>query len=387
MKIVEACVRFGAPGGAEAHVAALARELAKRGHEVVVHTSDLYTEIPWRRGGEFASPPRGVVVVRHEMRPRIGVLRPIRMRGLREALERSGADVLHAHSHRYQHLRVTAEAGRRTGTPWCVTPHFHPIEESEPAWKHAAAKVLDRIDGARVYRGASRIFTVTDREREFLRAIAPADRMVTIPNGIDLADWAAPDPRAFRDAAKQDRDYVLYAGRLASNKGLGHLLDAFARIASSAPDVDLVLAGRDWGVGDALRAQAAALGIADRVRIVGHLDDAAYRGAIGGCRLLVLPSEWEAFGIVLLEAMACGRPVVATAVGGVPEVVAHGTDGLLVPFGDAGGLAEAVRSLLSDPAWASRLGAAGRAKAARFDWGAIAQRLEAELRAVVERRR
>lgn len=380
MRITEVCVRFGAPGGAEQHVAAFSRELARLGHEVHVVTSDLFTEIPWRRGGPFEEPPKGVTVERLPVpRPDLPG-RGLRMIGLRAALARSEPDVFHGHSHRYHHLRTMASVARRSRRPWCVTPHYHPIEAKEPAWKHAAAWAVDRFDARAVYAGAARVFTVTDVEQRLLRDLVPARAMATVPNGIDTARWSRPlDARAFRDATGVDREYVLYAGRLASNKGLGVLLDAWREVAPRHPHVDLVVAGRDWGVEGTLRAKAQALGLGDRVRFPGHLDDDAYASAMAGARLFVLPSEWEAFGIVLLEAMAAGRPCVATAVGGVPDVVQDGIDGLLVPHGDAGALARALDRVLADPALARRLGEAGRPKALAHDWAALARGLERHL--------
>lgn len=376
MRIVQVCVRFGAPGGAEAHVAAISRELAGLGHEVVVHTSDLHTEVPWRKDGVFEAPPEGVSVVRHPMEVVRRPHRRILMRGLREALVESRADVFHGHSHRYLHLRAMASAARATARPWCVTPHYHPIEAHEPGWKHVGGWAMDRVDARLIYRGASRVFTVTDLERRFIAHLAPPGKMVTIPNGIDLGSWQGP-----HGAAPHGSPYVAYAGRLASNKGLAHLLDAWAGVAKRHPSVDLILAGRDWGVGDALRGQARALGIEGRVRFVGHLDDATYRATIANATCLVLPSEWEAFGIVLLEAMACGVPVVATRVGGVPEVVAHGEDGLLVPYGDPDALGEAIARVIEDETLARRMGARGRDKASAYDWPVLVRKLERELRA------
>jgi 2-deoxystreptamine N-acetyl-D-glucosaminyltransferase/2-deoxystreptamine glucosyltransferase len=383
MRIAEVCVRFGAPGGAEAHVAAVSRELAARGHEVVVLTSDLVSEAPWKRGGPFETPPKGVEVVRLRMRPRAW-MRPIRMEGLADALRATRADVFHAHSHRYHHLRTTALVARRLGKPWCITPHFHPLEADAPASKRALAWAADRFDARVVYHRAARVFTVTDLERRFLEGLARPGSMVTIPNGIDASAWASGrDPRPFREATGVEGDYVLYAGRLAPNKGLHTLLDAWAHVAPARGAVTLVLAGADGGEAARLRRQTAELGLGDRVRLVGHLDEPTYHAAVAGCRAFVLPSAWEAFGIVLLEAMACGKPVVATAVGGVPEVVRDGTDGLLVPSGDPSALAEALDRVLGEPALAEALGAAGRIRAQAFDWTAIGAHLDAELTAVV----
>lgn len=384
MRLAEVCVRFGAPGGAEAHVAALAGELARRGHEVVVVTSDLYTEVPWRRGGPFEPPPPGVEVVRLPLPEHTMPGLPRRMEGLAEALAAADADVLHGHSHRYPHLVTMARVARRLGAPYCVTPHYHPVEAGAPLWKRAAAQAFDLLEAARVYKGAARVFTVTSLERRYLAHLVPQAKMVTIPNGIHVAAWRRGlDGRAFREAAGLDGDYVLYAGRLASNKGLATLLRAWAILAPRHGATTLVLAGADWGQRAALEALVRSLGIGERVRFVGYLAPELHRSAVAGCRVFVLPSEWEAFGIVLLEAMAAGKACVATAVGGVPDVVRDGVEGLLVPPRDAPALAAALERVLRDDALAARLGAAGRRRAQEHDWPVLAGRLEAEFEAVL----
>ncbi|MHB8586252.1 MAG: glycosyltransferase family 4 protein [Thermoplasmatota archaeon] len=383
LAIGEVCIRFGAPGGAEAHISAISRELARRGHRVVVFTSDLFAERPWKTGGPWEPVPPGVEVVRLPIKTKRPLI-PLAMKGLHAALRRESLDILHAHSHRYHHTRVAADVARKAGIAFCMTPHYHPMEATDAAWKKAAARGLDAWDARRVYADAARVLLVTSREERILRdrGILRADaRVRIIPNGIALQDWTAPrDPAAFHEGKGVGPSYVLYAGRLASNKGLPVLLRAWADLAPKVrAGTVLVLAGADWGVGAELAAQARALGIADEVRFVGHLSTGEYRSAIGGARVLVLPSEWEAFGIVLLEAMACGVPVVASAVGGVPDVVADGRDGLLVPYGDSAALSAAMGRLLSEPTLAREMGRAGMSKAAQYDWTRIVDHLESEM--------
>jgi glycosyltransferase involved in cell wall biosynthesis len=195
-----------------------------------------------------------------------------------------------------------------------------------------------------------------------------------IPNGIHWETWADPPTGArFRKTFPQlGERLVLYAGRLATNKGLPDLVSA----AASFPEAELLLVGQDMGPGEALDAQAAAAGIT--LHRLGHLDNDLYRSAFGAAELLALPSDYEAFGIVLLEAAAAGLPVVATRVGGVPEAVAEGETGLLVDYGDPEALGAAIASLLSDATAAAALGAAGRERVTRdFTWESIVGRIEA----------
>ena len=180
-------------------------------------------------------------------------------------------------------------------------------------------------------------------------------------------------------------EYFLFVGRIAPNKGLLPLVDALAAL-DAATIRPLLLMGRDWGERKAVEERARARGVGDQVRFLDHVaDPAVYRGVVRGARALVLPSEWEAFGLVLLEAMAAGTPVVATAVGGVPDVLDEGRAGRLVPFGDPGALANALRSVVHDPdSTRERLRVASE-RVRSFDWSETVALHRALYRDVVRR--
>lgn len=189
-----------------------------------------------------------------------------------------------------------------------------------------------------------------------------------IPNGVDLAAFHA-DAEArtafLRECGLPPDCFVIGAvGRIERNKGFNVLLDAFALIAERYPRARLVIVGdvlfehpRD--VKQELIRQARTLGVADRVVFTGFRDDIPT--VMAGLDVLVhCPLEREGFGLILIEAMACGRPVIAAALGGMAEVAFAGENGLLVPPGDPEAIAAALARLLDDPALARRLGAAGQ---------------------------
>ena len=188
-------------------------------------------------------------------------------------------------------------------------------------------------------------------------------RASVVYNGIRLADFADPQP------FPHPRPYLLAIGRHVPQKGFDVLLRAFA--AAALPGHDLLLAG-DGPERPALEAQAAALGLAGRVVFTGRADRPAAVSLFHGCDFFVLPSRQEPQGIVNLEAMAAGKAVLASRVGGVPEIVREGETGLLVPGEDVPALAAAMTRLAADPALRQQLGDAGRARAQHFDWSAIA---------------
>jgi glycosyltransferase involved in cell wall biosynthesis len=193
-----------------------------------------------------------------------------------------------------------------------------------------------------------------------VRLQIPADRIQVVRNGIDVESFgrrADPLLRATL-AGEEGRPVVLTAGRLDAQKGHTHLLSA----AVSLPGVAFVLAG-EGRERDSLERQAQALGIIDRVRFLGHRDDVPE--LLAACDVFVLPSLYEGLPLAALEAMAAAKPVVATAIEGTDEAVVHGETGLLVPPGRPQELAAAIRLLLGDTTFATRMGQAGRLRALR----------------------
>ena len=382
MKVVHVTLRFDAPGGVETNVRELARRMKAAGDEVEVFASDLYDEAGWVRRSDFRPVVDGVPVRRFPVRRKlVPILTLPMMVGLVDALAESGADVIHAHSHRYGHVLQAAAVARRLKIPFVVSTSYHPADRRESRRNRALLRLDDFAFGVTAYRVARAIVVQSELEARLVGEFAPADRVRIVPPGVDLAEWGDPDGDRL-DGLSLPAEYLVFAGRVAANKGLPHLLEALARIPEEGRR-PLVFLGSDWGERAALEARANRLGIADRLHWVGYLPDRrAYRAVIRGARALVLPSEWEAYGFVLLEAMAARTPIVATAVGAVPEVLEHGRAGILVPYGDVGALSGALRSVIEDPAGAKgRVERAGE-KVRALDWDRSAERFRALYREV-----
>ena len=188
-----------------------------------------------------------------------------------------------------------------------------------------------------------------------------------IHNGIALEPvQSAPHPHP--------RSYVLAIGRHVPQKGFDVLLRAFAALRGTPlPEFDLILAG-DGPEHAALRALAAELGVAGRVHFPGRVDHAEALRLFAGCLFFVLPSRLEPFGLVNLEAMAAGRAVVASRVGGVPEIVLHGQTGFLVPPNDVAALAHTMGRVAANASLRQYLGDAGRERVKSFAWPAAVDR-------------
>ena len=168
--------------------------------------------------------------------------------------------------------------------------------------------------------------------------------------------------------------YPFISGRLATNKGISDLIEAISLEGSKR--FDLVVMGADMGLGKDLDELALSKNI--RMHRLGHVDDDIYRSALSAAEVLVLPSEYEAFGIVLLEAAAAGTPVVATRVGGIPEAMCEGRNGLLVDYKDSKSLSKSIFSILDDESLSLEMGLFGRKFSKAFSWSKIVDNLEIE---------
>jgi len=368
MKVVHVTLRFDAPGGVETNVHEVTRRLRAAGDEVEVYASDLYDEGSWERRTGYAPSVDGVPVRRFPVYKRLvpGLTMPM-MVGLIDALAESGADVLHVHSHRYGHVLQAAAVAERCDIPLVVSLHYHPADRNEPPLKRGLLRVQDVGFGMTAYRVARALVVQTAREGRLAAEFAPHRKLRVIPPGIDLGAWGNPGADRAEDLHLPP-EYFLFVGRIAPNKGLLPLVDALATL-DAATVRPLLLMGRDWGERKAVEERARTRGVGGHVRFLDHVDDpAVYRGVIRGARALILPSEWEAFGLVLLEAMAAGTPVVATAVGGVPDVLDEGRAGRLVPFGDMGALANALSSVVHDPGSTRERLRVASERVRSFDW-------------------
>ncbi len=393
MKVAQLSTRYPpAPGGVEQHVGELAPRLAAMGHSVDIFTSDLFREIPIE--------PLPPSVPRTERTPygtihRIpvvsmpGELHYPFFRGLGRAVAAARPDIVHVHTYGTHQLAVARRHHSRAGTPFVLTAHFHPAWSIYGGWfRHQLRGFYDGHLAKRLLAPAARVIVQSREEERLLRELDfPLPPVSIIPPGRR----ALPEPPAgehpFSDRNGLDGPYLLFVGRLASNKGLLELVEAFRPLAQSDPTARLVLVGGDGGMQRPVEQRARSLGLVDRIRIVGHVpSDALLAAAYRESRLVVLPSEYEAFGLVLLEAMAQGKPVVATRVGGIPEFVEDGRAGLLVPPKDVPALAEAIRTVWNDASLAGRLGEYGRREIVpRYTWDRLAERVNALYREVLER--
>jgi glycosyltransferase involved in cell wall biosynthesis len=236
---------------------------------------------------------------------------------------------------------------------------------------------------------ADRLIAASRSIAEFTatRAGVPLEQIDVVEGAVDTEVFSPGDPTARSDA---DRIRLLFVGNLVENKGVHTVFDAFMRLAPSHPGLSLLIAGSgDEEIGERMRHEAAAAGLGERLSILGFVEHSQLPRLYRSADVLAAPSQYEGgLGMVYLEAMASGLPVVATAAGGAAESVRDGETGILLGRGDADEATAAIETLIGDPALRRRLGAAGRRRAEqRFSVERYAQRVADAYERAIERRR
>jgi len=360
-------------GGQNVHVAELSRALAQAGHDVTVYTRRDDAALPDRvlaaPGVTVEHVPAGPpeTVAKDDLLPFI----PEFGAYLARRWAAAPPDVAHAHFWMSGLAALTAAAS--TGVP--VVQTFHALgavkrrhlgdADTSPPSRIQAERAISRT-------AAHTIATCSDEAFELTRAGTRRERITVVPCGVDLDHFCPDGPVADRRAPRR----LVAVGRLVPRKGLDTTIAALRRL----PDTELVIAGgpapsrldADPAV-SRLRACAQRHRVADRVRLLGAVSRADMPALLRSADVVACTPWYEPFGIVPLEAMACGVPVVATAVGGLTDTVVDGVTGRLVPPRRPDELARVLHSLLSDPTSREIFGTAGAERAhCRYSWARIA---------------
>jgi glycosyltransferase involved in cell wall biosynthesis len=334
-------------GGITTHVLNLSEALVARGHQVVVASGGGMAE----RRLQAAGIPHWRVSLNTsaEFSPQVAWA----TWQLRRLLRAQPVDVIHAHTRVAQ--VVAHGLSRRHGIPYVATWHgFYRHRRLGRRWLPCLGDLT---------------IAISEEVREHVRRdfSQPEDRIRLIHHGIKIAHFAeAPDAAALQAYRKRwpadQRLTIGTVGRLASGgvKGVDLVLAAAGMLRSDMPNLGVLIVG-DGPRRGFLEGEAKRLGIHERVHFLGATDDVRVPLALMG--VFAFASRWpEAFGLSLVEAMAVGRPVVATRTGAAPEIITHGRDGWLVPPNDPAALAEGIRRLLTDPVAAAQLGRQAQAR-------------------------
>ncbi|RSN34822.1 glycosyl transferase [Amycolatopsis sp. WAC 04169] len=360
-------------GGQNVHVAALSAALSRQGHDVTV-----YTRRDNRRVPATVETPDGYRVVhvpagpakklpKDELLPHMGEFGRV----LRSRWAKDRPDVVHAHF--WMSGLASILAAKDLGIP--VTQTFHALGVVKRRYQGKAdTSPPERIRLERmIAKQADRVIaTCSDEVFELVRMGLPRSRASVVPCGVDLTTFTPDGGVAHRTARRR----IVSVGRLVPRKGFDLAIAALP----SLPDTELVIVGGpDAGpLAKApevrrLRAIADRVGVADRVHLPGLVSREQMPALLRSADAVVCTPWYEPFGIVPLEAMACGVPVVATAVGGLTDTVVDGVTGMLVPPRNPVELAAALRRLLGDASLCESFGLAGADRVrARYSWDRVA---------------
>jgi glycosyltransferase involved in cell wall biosynthesis len=374
-------------GGQNVHVAALAQALAKQGHEVVVHTRRDDPDIPDR------VPLCDGVVVEHvpagPMReiPKDDLLSYIPAFGHQLAQRWIADPPAVVHAHFWMSGLASLIGARDLDVP--VVQTFHALgtvkrrhqgraDTSPPQRLRFEAAIARGVDAV--------IATCSDEVQELVRMGTPTQRIDVVPCGVDLELFTDSGPALPRT----ERRRLVTVGRLVERKGVQTVIQALPRIGGTEL---LIAGGGDFAHLDAdpdvrrLRAEAERHGVADRVHFLGRVLREDMPALLRSADIVVTVPWYEPFGIVPLEAMACGKPVVGSAVGGLLDTVVPDVTGVLVPPRRPEVLVESVASLLGDPLRLQSMGLAAVDRArSRFGWQRIAEETLRTYDAVIEGR-
>ncbi|HEX9922026.1 MAG TPA: glycosyltransferase family 4 protein [Anaerolineae bacterium] len=357
---------FPYPGGVTEHITALAAGVQERGHEVHIlaacsaghNQTSVNTRVVTNN---IISVPVGGAMAR------VG-LSPFSYRRLRRILQREAFDVIHLHEPLTPGIAwyVLMQSVALSHTVTVGT--FHAYHEN-PNWFYVRGRPIFNRFFARL----DSLIAVSGPACHFASRLFPGDYRI-IPNGVDLNRFGQTNGVGPKSdlAAAPGKTTILFVGRLDRRKGFSHLLQAFMRIRPRYPQLCLKVVGpfdsRSCG---AYRKLVEAQGVTD-IEFVGYVSPEQLPAVYRGADIFCAPSiGFESFGIVLLEAMAAGLPVVASDIAGYRSVLTHGQEGLLVPPGQPEPLAQALVRLINDVQVRQAMARRGRLKAGRYDWNRI----------------
>jgi len=353
---------FAYPGGVANHISNLDLHLNKMGHEVRViapasRTVSAFGDRFIPIGSPRPIPTSGSIT-------RI-TLSPWLSSKIKEVLNREKFDIIHLHEPLMPMLCTTVL--RLSNTANIGT--FHACQ-GRPGYN--LAKPVSTFFFKRWFRKLDGKIAVSKPAMEFANHFFPGYYNI-IPNGVDVKHFS-PNVAPI-DEFCDGKINILFVGRLEKRKGANHLLKAYKRVKSEIPNSRLIIVGPGTRLRSKYEKQISRDGLTDTT-FVGYVDYEDLPRYYKTADIFCAPAtDRESFGIILLEAMAVGKPIVCSNIEGYASVVTHGAEGLLTPPRDEKGLAQALITLMSDESLRQQLGAKGRLKALEYDWELVTQKV------------
>lgn len=352
MKILQV-VPFLSPehGGSSTVPYHLSRELSKRGHEVTIFTSDYKVSQEWIESLHQVK----VYPFKTMLSWAKFYVTPSIMKHVRKEIKHF--DLIHMHNYRSFQNIVVHHYAKKHGVPYVLQAHGslpRIMAKQKLKW------IYDMFFEYRLLRDASKVIALTEMEAQQYRDMgSPEEKIEVIPNGIDLSEYNdLPERGAFKRkyGIGEGERLILYLGRIHKIKGIDLLIEAFAKLLKMLDDVKLVIAGSDDGYLSTCKGLVAQFGVEREVLFTGPLYGRKKLEAYVDADICVSPSRYEIFGITVLEACACGRPVIGTRVGGLQDIIAHRKTGLLVKPNDVKELSNALLNVLRHYGEAEEMG-------------------------------
>ena len=338
----------------------IAKALVKKGHEIIVYTSDA-KDLNSRLEVRPVENLDGIEVHYFRNLPVRCIKNLFVTPGLvsRAKNEVESFDVVHLHGHWSFQNAVLHHFAKKHSIPYVFQAHGSlPKGESSRELK----RIYDLLFGSRILRDASKVIAVSPMEVEqYIAKQVPAHKVALIPNGINLSQQTA-TKGAFRKrfSIGDNKRIVMFLGRLHPLKGVNLLIEAYACLSKEFDDIQLVIVGPDDGCLFNLKRQVRLLGLTKDVLFTGLLCENEKLEAYMDADLLVLPSRYEIFGIVVLEAYAFSIPVVASDLPSLSEFIQDGQTGLLFKSGDVQSLVDKITRMLRNQEEAKKMGSCGR---------------------------
>ena len=380
-------------GGVSKVMRSISKELARRGHFVVVYTTNAFD-------------PKRKFIIRYKTKYIIDNVvvyyfnNTIQTNKLYLSItlidhlckNLANFDILHLHSWRQIHDFVACNYAIREHIPYVFQPHGSLAKVGVGFF---AKRLLDLTLGLkllkRILKKASKVIALTRVEADQCRSMGvPEEKIAIIPNGIDLSEYAELPPKgAFKRKFNipEDKKIILYLGRIHKTKGIDFLVRAYAYLTRKMnfKDAVLIIAGPDDGYLSEIKSLVQGLSISNSVLFTGPLYGEDKLAAYVDSEVYVLPSRYEMFPMAVLEAYACGKPVVASKVGGLKDLVINGETGFLIEVGSVDQLAKAILFLLNNINEAEEMGLRGKQLVKnKFSIEAVIGKLEAIYKEVVE---
>lgn len=365
MRVIHVCLRYPpASGGAETYV----REIVERTrnveekHDVRVLTSKLKTHGPITELNPnlLLDDPLYIQRLHHLATPLIAYPR---LQAIPYYLDHHQPDIVEAYGFWYQPADAAARYAKKHRLPFI----FHPLYYENATRRKLLWQFYKNTVGKRTFAAAEVVVVISPFEQSIIeQAGFPVKRFELIPPGIDLPHYTRPYPNPY-PTKNISGDILLTVGRVAKGKGLIDIVNSLPAILKEHHNAQWVIIGEDFGAKKFLKRRAQELGVTEHIHWLGKLPEEEKVAALQHASLLVHPSHYEAFGIVLAEALACGTPVIARNIAAVPYVAPHEQAGRL--FNDNNELVSHVSTLLKNPARRQQLGQQGQQHvAANFTW-------------------